>query len=83
MKVILLNKKLLCNCKIVDFELEYDDDPEYKIEIIANGYEYDIEIDGYTGKVLEFEKDDLRKQAKIQTKTLKNSLEMQGLKKLH
>ena len=48
--------------KIVEFELDNDDDhddnPEYKIEIIANGYKYEIEIDGYTGKVLEFEKDD-------------------------
>lgn len=49
----------LVNGKIVDFELDDDDDdPEYKIEIVANGYEYEIEIDGYTGKVLEFEKDD-------------------------
>ena len=44
---------------IVEFELDWDDGrPEYEIEIKANGYEYELEIDGYTGKVLEFEKDD-------------------------
>ena len=46
--------------QIVKFELDYDDDePEYEVEIIANGYEYEIEIDGYTGKVLKFDKDEL------------------------
>lgn len=40
--------------KIVEFEL---DDGKYEVEIVGNGYEYEIEIDAYTGKVLEFEKD--------------------------
>lgn len=52
----------LVNGKIVKFELDDydddDDDPKYEIEIIANGSEYEIEIDAYTGRVLEFEKDD-------------------------
>lgn len=53
----------LVNGKIVQFKLDdvYDDDddkPEYEIEIVANGYKYEIELDAYTGKVLEFEKDD-------------------------
>lgn len=52
----------LVNGKIVEFKLDdYDDDyddAKYEIEIIANGYEYEIEIDAYTGKVLEFEKED-------------------------
>lgn len=49
----------LVNGKIIEFELDDDDDNlEYKIEILANGYEYEIEIDAYTGKVLEFDKDD-------------------------
>lgn len=30
---------------------------EYEIEIKANGYEYEIELDAYTGKVLDLEKD--------------------------
>ncbi|NLY46152.1 MAG: hypothetical protein GX053_09225 [Tissierella sp.] len=52
----------LVNGKIVKFELDDyddddDDDPKYEIEIIADGHEYEIEIDAYTGKVLEFEKD--------------------------
>lgn len=51
----------LVNGEIVEFKLDdYDDDDydaEYEIKIIANGYKYEIEIDAYTGKVLEFEKD--------------------------
>lgn len=47
----------LANGKIVKFELDDDDDAKYEIEIIANGYEYEIEINAYTGEVLEFEKD--------------------------
>ncbi|MDD2446378.1 MAG: PepSY domain-containing protein [Tissierellia bacterium] len=55
----------LVNGKIVNFEFDNDDDdPEYKLEIIANGYEYEIEIDAYSGKVLEFEKDDYDKDDK-------------------
>lgn len=34
------------------------DDDEYEIEIKFNGKEYEIEIDIYTGKILEFEVDD-------------------------
>ena len=46
------------NGKIVDFELDYDDGrPEYEIEIRADGKEYDLEIDGYTGKITKFEVD--------------------------
>lgn len=40
---------------ITDFEL---DDDEYEIEIRANGKEYEIEIDAYTGKVLDFDVED-------------------------
>ena len=42
--------------KIVEFEL---DDDEYEIEIHYNGYEYEYEIHAYTGKILEYEKDDI------------------------
>ncbi len=54
----------LINGKIVEFELDDDDDdgddnPEYEIKIVADGYEYEIELDAYTGRVLEFERDDL------------------------
>lgn len=49
----------LVNGTIVEFELDEDDGrQEYEIEIIANGIEYEIEIDASTGKVLEFESDD-------------------------
>ncbi|NLJ57907.1 MAG: hypothetical protein GX339_03575 [Tissierellia bacterium] len=49
----------LANGKIVDFELDEDDGYyKYEIEIVADGYEYEIELDAYTGEVLEFEKDD-------------------------
>lgn len=45
---------------VVDIELDWDDGtPEYEIEIIGNGYEYEIEIDGYTGKILDFDRDEL------------------------
>lgn len=42
--------------KVIEFEL---DDDEYEIEIIANGKEYEIEINAYTGEILEFDVDDL------------------------
>ena len=46
--------------EIKSIELEDDDDDlEYKIEIVSEGREYEIELDAYTGKVLEFESDDL------------------------
>ena len=41
--------------KITDFDL---DDDEYEIEIKIDGKEYDIEIDAYTGKVIDFEVED-------------------------
>ena len=41
--------------KITEFDY---DDGEYEIEIMADGKEYEIEIDAKTGKVLEFEVDD-------------------------
>lgn len=48
------------NGRIVDFELEWDDGrPEYKIEIVAGRYEYVIEIHGYTGDVLDIDRDEL------------------------
>mgnify|MGYP000994310116 CR=1 FL=1 len=47
------------NGTIVEFDFDYDDGrPEYEIEIKANGKEHDIEIDGYTGEITEFEIDD-------------------------
>lgn len=47
----------LVNGRIIKFEL--DDDMEYEIHIVANNFIYGIEIHGYTGKVLKFEKDDM------------------------
>ncbi|NLJ57918.1 MAG: hypothetical protein GX339_03630 [Tissierellia bacterium] len=41
--------------RITEFEL---DDDEYEIEIKYKGKEYEVEIDAYTGKILEFEVDD-------------------------
>jgi len=44
---------------IASIELDHDDDKaEYEIEIINDGKAYDIEIDGYSGKVLDFEVED-------------------------
>ena len=49
----------LVNGKIIDFELDEDDGRlEYEIEILANGYKYEIEMDAYTGDILDFDKDD-------------------------
>ncbi|MDF1618189.1 PepSY domain-containing protein [Petrocella sp. FN5] len=49
----------LVNGEIIKFEFDDDDnDSKYEIEIIFEGREYEIEIDAYTGKVLEFDKDD-------------------------
>lgn len=45
----------LVNGTITEFE---EDDDEFEIEISKDGKEYEIEIDAYTGKVLEFEEDD-------------------------
>ena len=45
----------LVNGTIIEFD---EDDDEYEIEIIKDGIEYEIEIDAYTGKILELEKDD-------------------------
>ena len=45
--------------RITEFELDYDDDDaEYKIEIVKDGKEYEIEINAYTGEIVEFEIDD-------------------------
>jgi uncharacterized membrane protein YkoI len=43
------------NGTIVDFEL---DDDEYEVEIHAEGKEYEMTIDAYTGKITQFEVDD-------------------------
>lgn len=49
----------LVNGRVIELELDDDDDDlQYDIEILANGYKYEIEIDAFTGSVLEFEKDD-------------------------
>lgn len=46
--------------RVVDIDLDWDDGtPEYEVEIINNGYEYEIEIDGYTGKILDVDRDEL------------------------
>lgn len=39
------------------YEDDYYDDAEYEIKIIADGTEYEIKIDAYTGKVIKFEKE--------------------------
>lgn len=44
----------LVNGTIIEFE---EDDDEYEIEIVKDGVKYEIEIDAYTGQVLEFEED--------------------------
>lgn len=46
----------LVNGQIVEFKR---DDDEYELKIVANGYEYEIEIDGLTGKVLNYNKDEI------------------------
>ena len=39
-------------------EFEYDrDDAEYEIEIIFEGYEYELEIDAFTGEIKDFEQE--------------------------
>ena len=41
---------------IVEMEYEYDNGrPEYEGEIYYNGYEYEFEIDGVTGNILQWE----------------------------
>lgn len=43
-----------------DIERDYDDTRiEYEFEIIYNGYEYDIEIDGSSGQITDFEKESI------------------------
>lgn len=44
----------LVNGQIVEFE---KDDDDYEFKIVANGYEYEIDIDGFTGNVTSFDKD--------------------------
>ena len=49
------------NGEIIKVELDdlHDDDgPEYEIEILADGVKYEIEIDAYSGRIKEFERDD-------------------------
>lgn len=48
------------NGEIIKLELDCygDDGPEYEIEILSDGVKYEIEIDAYTGKIREFERDD-------------------------
>lgn len=41
---------------VVEFEL---DDDEYEVKIHHNGYEYDIEINAYTGAIIDFDKDEI------------------------
>lgn len=42
-----------------------DDSPEYEIEIIKDGVRYEIEIDAFSGRVKEFERDDDDKTRKV------------------
>lgn len=50
----------IANGRIVDFELDWDDGrPEYKFEIITDNFEYEIEVDGYTGEVLDVDRDEI------------------------
>ena len=51
----------LVDGEVIKIELDDlydDDDPEYEIKIIKDGVEYEIEIDAYTGRIKEFERDD-------------------------
>lgn len=44
---------------VTSVELDYDDgEAEYEIEIRKDGKDYEIEIDGYTGRVLDFDVED-------------------------
>ena len=36
----------------------HDSDPEYEIKILADGVIYEIEIDAYTGRIKEYERED-------------------------
>jgi len=47
------------NGEIIKIELDDDDDdPEYKIKVKKDGAVYEFEIDAYTGRIKEFERDD-------------------------
>ena len=47
----------LANGEIIKIELD-DDDAKYEIEIRFNGKKYEVEIDAYSGKVLDLDADD-------------------------
>ncbi len=42
----------------VQLDDRHDDDPEYEIKVRKDGAVYEFEIDAYTGRIKEFEKDD-------------------------
>jgi len=63
----------LVNGQIIKFEFDDDDhDSKYEIEIIFDGLEYEIEIDAYTGKVLEFEKEEIEEEEEEEEDPLLN-----------
>ena len=51
----MLNK--VPGAKIVKFELDNDETPEYEGELRKGKYEYEITVNAITGKITEFEKD--------------------------
>lgn len=48
------------NGEVIKLELDdlHDSDPEYEIKILADGVIYEIEIDAYTGRIKEYERED-------------------------
>lgn len=46
--------------KLIEVDADLDDNPpKYELEIICGDYEYELEIHGITGAILDFEKDEL------------------------